>query len=129
MTSSSHNPRFSPDSTSQEAYLAIEQQPADEAEKERLLALRKHVAGHTHQADLRNLAADVREMMGEGYQVGCGSAHIWMKRDGQAERLAIVADRLTTAYRDWYEPPMPTGPRPSSRPEDGLPMPGPELTP
>lgn len=124
MSSSHQNPRFSPDSAPQEAYLAIEQQPADEAEKERLMALRKHVAAHTHQADLRNLAPDVRELMGEGYQVVCGSSHIWIKAEGARDRLAVVADRLTTSYRDWYEPPVPTGPRASIRTEDSLPIPG-----
>ena len=60
----------------------------------------KYVQAHTHQADLRALAPFVRELMGEGYQVVCGSSHIWLKREDQAERLAVVADRLTTAYRD-----------------------------
>ncbi|WP_156126576.1 hypothetical protein [Hymenobacter sp. DG25B] len=49
-------------------------------------------------------------MLGPGYQVHCGSSHIWIKRDDQPERLAIVADRYTTAYRDWNSPqqaPMP----------------------
>ena len=120
MTTSNQNARFDPESAPQEAYLAIEVQPADEAENERLIALRKHVAAHTHQPDLRNLAPDVRELMGEGYQVGCGSSHIWMTRQGQPERLAVIADRLTTAYRDWYEPRLPTGSRKSSRPDEGL---------
>lgn len=128
MTTSNQSARFSPESASQEAYLAIEVQPADDSEKERLLALRKHVAAHTHQADLRNLAPDVREMMGAGYQVGCGTCHIWLKREGQAERLAVVADRLTTSYRDWFEPATPTGPRASIRTEDSLPIPGQLLT-
>jgi len=33
--------------------------------------------------------------------VHCGSSHVWIKRDDQPERLAIVADRYTTAYREW----------------------------
>lgn len=107
MAAYNQSARYTPESAPQEAYLAIEVEPADEAETERLLAIRKHVAAHTHQTDLRHLAPDVREMMGEGYQVVCGSSHIWMKREGQAERLAVVADRLTTAYRDWCEPPRP----------------------
>ena len=65
--------------------------------------------------------------MGAGYLVGSGSAHTWIKRaQGEAaapERLAIVADRLTTAVRDWFEPKLPSGPRPSRRPEHGLPIP------
>jgi hypothetical protein len=107
----------------QVAYLAIEIQPADEAEKERLMAVRKYVQAHTRQDDLRALAPYIRELMGEGYQVVCGSSHIWLKRKGTSERLAIVADRLNTAYRDWYEPSIPTGPRPSIRTEGSWPIP------
>ena len=124
MTTSNPSTRFTPESAPQQAYLAIEVQPADEAEQQRLQLVRTHVQAHTDQADLRNLAPDVRKLMGEGYQVACGSSHIWIKREDQSERLAVVADRLTTAYRDWYEPRLPTGPRESSRPETGLPVAG-----
>ena len=123
MTASNQSARFTPESVSQEAYLAIEVEPADEAEKERLLNVRKYVQAHTHQADLRALAPFVRELMGEVYQVVCGSSHIWLKREGASARLAIVADRLTTSYRDWYEPATPSGPRASIRTEDSLPIP------
>ena len=123
MTTSNQSTRFSPEFAPQQAYLAIEVEPADDTEKERLLSVRKYVQAHTHQADLRALAPFVRELMGEGYQVVCGSSHIWMKREGQPERLAVVADQLTTAYRDWYEPDAPTGPRASIRTEDSLPIP------
>jgi hypothetical protein len=114
----------------QEAYLAIELKPLDKAEKQRLEQLRRYVQDHAHQADLRDLAPAVRGLMGAGYQVGCASSHVWIKRltdDAEAsdpERLAIVADRLTTAFRDWYEPKLPTGPRLSIRPEEGLPIAG-----
>ena len=84
----------------QQAYLAIELPPADGAEKRRLLALRRHVQAHTHTTDLRGLAGAVKKFLGPGYEVGCSSAHIWVLRAGEAQRLAIVADRLTTAYRD-----------------------------
>lgn len=123
MMTSNQNARLTPESAPQQAYLAIEGEPADEAEKERLLNVRKYVQAHTHQADLRALAPFVRELMGEGYQVVCGSSHIWLKREGAHARLAIVADRLTTSYRDWYEPAIPTGPRASIRTEDSLPIP------
>ncbi|GAA3979821.1 hypothetical protein [Hymenobacter antarcticus] len=109
----------------QEAYLAIEQKPRDEAEKRLLEQARAYVQAHTHQADLRDLAPALRELMGAGYLVGGGGSHVWMKRAQGAgdqaapERLAIVADRLTTAYRDWFESKLPTGPRRSSRPEQG----------
>ena len=110
-----------------EAYLAIEQKPRDEAEKRLLEQARGYVQAHAHQADLRDLAPALRELMGAGYLVGSGSAHTWIKRAqseaATPERLAIVADRLTTAVRDWFEPKLPSGPRPSRRPEHGLPIP------
>ena len=127
------SPQFRPSATgfpAQEAYLAIELKPQDKAEKQRLLHLRSYVQAHAHQADLRDLAPAVQELMGTGYQVGCSSSHVWLKRLVGAnepcapERLAIVADRLTTAFRDWYEPRWPTGPRLSIRPEQGLPIAG-----
>ncbi len=111
----------------QEAYLAIEQEPHDQAETHLLAQVRAYVQAHPHQADLRDLAPAVQELMGAGYQVGSGGSHVWIKRaQGDAgtaapERLAIVADRLTTAFRDWFAPKLPTGPRPS-RPEQGLPV-------
>ena len=84
----------------QQAYLAIELPPADEAEAASLVQLRRHVQEHTHQVDLRKLAPAVQEILGSGYQVGCGSSHIWVLRHGSPTRLAIIADQLTTAYRD-----------------------------
>lgn len=91
-------------SAAQQAYLAIEQQPRDETEAQQLEQLRAYIAGHTDQDDLRELAPAVREVMGEGYQVGCGSSHIWILREGSTERLAIIADQLTTMYRDVTHP-------------------------
>ncbi|MFD1470230.1 hypothetical protein ACFQ48_18530 [Hymenobacter caeli] len=88
----------------QQAYLAIEQPPANAAEKRCLAQVRRHVLAHPHTQDLRELAGAVKKLLGPAYEVGCGSAHIWVKRPGDPERLAIVADRLTTAYRDWFEP-------------------------
>ncbi|MGI4734216.1 MAG: hypothetical protein ACRYG7_03465 [Janthinobacterium lividum] len=117
-----------PTFAAQEAYLAIERQPRDEAQKHLLAQLRRHLAAHTDQADLRDLAPEVGELMGEGYQVGCGSSHIWILADDSNERLAVVADRLTTAYRDWFEPRPQVGPRLSSRPEQGLPVAGHAVT-
>lgn len=98
------------DFPAQQASLTIEQKPRDKAEKSRLEQLCRYIQGHAHQTDLRSLAPVVQELMGAGYQIGCGSSHIWIKplTDGAAlpapERLAIVADRLTTAFRDWNEP-------------------------
>lgn len=90
----------------QQAYLAIELKPVDAAEQRRLQALRRYVLTQPHTRDLRGLAGAVKKLLGAGYAVGCGSAHIWIMRTGDTERLAIVADRLTTAYRDWFEPPL-----------------------
>lgn len=84
----------------QQACLTIELPPADEAEAARLEQLRRHVRDHAHQVDLRELAPAVRELMGSGYRVGCGSSHIWVLRHDSPARLAIIADQLTTAYRD-----------------------------
>jgi hypothetical protein len=108
----------------QQAYLAIEQKPADAAEKRRLEALRRHVQAHTHTTDLRGLAGAVKKLLGPGYEVGCGSAHVWVLRAGQSERLAIVADRLTTAYRDWFEPSREQMPATSRSPYRRLAIPG-----
>lgn len=91
----------------QQAYLAVECAPADTAEKRRLGQVRRYVLAHAHTQDLRELAGAVKELLGPAYEVGCGSAHIWVKRSGNLERLAIIADRLTTAYRDWFEPRLP----------------------
>lgn len=92
----------------QQAYLAIELPPASAAEKRHLAQVRRYVLAHTHTPDLRELAGAVKKLLGSAYEVGCGSAHIWVKRTGEPERLAIIADRLTTAYRDWFEPQLPT---------------------
>ncbi|MCC3155522.1 hypothetical protein Q3A66_16070 [Hymenobacter sp. BT770] len=107
----------------QQAYLAIEQKPADAAEKRRLEALRRHVQAHSHTVDLRGLAGAVKKLLGAGYEVGCGSAHVWVLRAGETERLAIVADRLTTAYRDWFEPSREQPPATSRSPHRRLAIP------
>ncbi len=91
----------------QQAYLAVEQPPADAAEKRRLAQVRRYVLANTHTRDLRELAGAVKKLLGPAYEIGCGSAHIWARRPGDPARLAIIADRLTTAYRDWFEPRLP----------------------
>lgn len=110
----------------QQAYLAIELPPVSAAEKRHLAQVRRHVLAHTHTPDLRELAGAVKKLLGATYEVGCGSAHVWVKRAGEAERLAIIADRLTTAYRDWFEPrPAAEATAPTSRnPHRRLPTPG-----
>ena len=92
-----NSPVFAP----QLAYLAVEQQPADSAEAQRLEELRQLVEATPDTEDLRGFAEAARQLLGPGYQVHCGSSHVWIKRDNQPERLAIVADRFTTAYREW----------------------------
>jgi hypothetical protein len=113
----------------QQAYLAIELKPSEPAEKRRLEALRRHVQAHTHTADLRGLVGAVKKLLGAGYIIGCGSAHIWVQRAGETQRLGIVADRLTTAYRDWFELPPGEAPRTSRSPRGQVPRPGTPLTP
>ena len=98
-----NSPVFAP----QRAYLAVEQQPADSAEAQRLQQLRQLIEAAPDTTDLRVFAEAARQLLGPGYQVHCGSSHVWIKRDGQPERLAIVADRCTTAYREW-DSPLPT---------------------
>ncbi|WP_223654114.1 hypothetical protein [Hymenobacter psoromatis] len=101
MSLTRQNAPITPISAPQSAYLAVEQQPADETEAERLTRLRQLIQAAPEVADLRDFAGLAREVMGEGYLVHCGSSHVWLKRDDQTGRLAIVADRHTTRYRDW----------------------------
>ena len=101
MPTTTQYPQNSPIFAPQLAYLAIEQQPADDAEAQRLEQLRQLIEAAPDTADLREFAEDARQLLGPGYQVHCGSSHVWIKRDDQPERLAIVADRYTTAYREW----------------------------
>ncbi|WP_201982516.1 hypothetical protein [Hymenobacter rubidus] len=86
------------------AYLAVEQQPADSTEAQRLEQLRQLIEAAPDTTDLCGFADAARQLLGPGYQVHCGSSHVWIKRDDQPERLAIVADRYTTAYREWNSP-------------------------
>ena len=95
------NASFTPVSAPQSAYLAIEQQPADETEAQHLEQLRQLIQTAPDVADLRDFASQARELLGEDYAVHSGSAHVWLKRNGQTDRLAIIADRYTTRYRDW----------------------------
>jgi hypothetical protein len=104
MLPTTQHPLNSPVFASQLAYLAIEQQPADSAEAQRLEQLRQLIEAAPDTADLRGFAEAARQLLGPGYQVHCGSSHVCIKRDDQPERLAIVADRYTTAYREWNSP-------------------------
>jgi hypothetical protein len=95
-----NSPVFAP----QLAYLAVEQQPVDSNEAQRLEQLRQLIETAPDTADLREFAEAARQLLGAGYRVHCGSSHVWIKRDDQPERLAIVADRYSTAYREWNSP-------------------------
>ncbi len=86
------------------AYLTVERPPTDEAEAHRLEQLRQLIEAAPDTADLRAFAELAREVMGAGYTIHSGSSHTWLKRDDQPGRLAIIADRHTTAYRDYNAP-------------------------
>lgn len=104
MPPTTQHPLNSPVFAPQLAYLAVEQQPADAAEAQRLEQLRQLIGATPDTADLREFAGPARQLLGPGYRVHCGSSHVWIKRGDQSERLAIVADRYTTAYREWNSP-------------------------
>lgn len=86
------------------AYLAVEQPPRDEAEAALLQRVRAFVAAAAPLTDLRDLAPQVGQQLGEGYQVYSGGSHTAIHRQGSTERLAIIADAETTSYRDWDVP-------------------------
>jgi hypothetical protein len=104
MTRTQQNASNTPVFAAQLAYLAVEQQQADETEAQRLAQLRELIQAAPDVADLRDFALVAREVMGEGYAIHCGSSHVWLKRRDRPERLAIIADRYTTRYRDWDAP-------------------------
>lgn len=104
MASTQQNTPNTPVFTAQLAHLVVEQQPADEAEAQRLAQLWQLIQAAPDVTDLRDFAPVAREVMGEGYAIHCGSSHVWLKRRDQPERLAIIADRYTTRYRAWDAP-------------------------
>ncbi|GAA4361790.1 hypothetical protein GCM10023185_29060 [Hymenobacter saemangeumensis] len=71
--------------------LLIEQPAHDEAEAAQLTQLTELVATATPISDLRDLAPAVRQLFPEpAYLVGCGSAHIWLHRATDSQRLALI---------------------------------------
>ncbi|GAA4368899.1 hypothetical protein GCM10023185_42060 [Hymenobacter saemangeumensis] len=71
--------------------LLIEQSAHDEAEAAQLTRLTELVATAAQLPGLRDLAPAVRHHFPEPtYLVGCGSAHIWLHRAGDAHRLALI---------------------------------------
>jgi len=71
--------------------LHIEQPPHDEAEAAQLAQLRELLANNDLLPDLRDFAPAVRQLFPEpAYLVGCGSAHIWLHRAADPNRLALI---------------------------------------
>ena len=71
--------------------LLIEQLPHDVAEAACLAQLINLVATTDPRPDLRDLAPAVRRLFPEpAYLVGCGSAHIWLHRAADPNRLAFI---------------------------------------
>ena len=68
-----------------------QEQPAhDEAEAARFAELAQLLATT---APLPDLAPEVRRLFpAPGYQVGCGSSHIWLHRTADPHRLACILD-------------------------------------
>lgn len=72
-------------------HLLIEQPPHDEAEAATLAQLAELVATTDPLPDLRDLTPAVRQLFPEpAYLVGCGSAHIWLHRAADPQRLALI---------------------------------------
>ena len=71
-----------------------QEQPAhDEAEAARFAELAQLLATTAPLPDLRDLAPEVRRLFpAPGYQVGCGSSHIWLHRTADPHRLACILD-------------------------------------
>ena len=73
--------------------LLIELLPADEAEAHQLTLLAQLLATTDPPPDLRDLAPAVRALFpAPAYEIGCGSAHIWLHRtpDTNPQRLALI---------------------------------------
>ena len=69
--------------------LSLEQPLLDEAAL--LAQLAELLATADPLPDLRDLAPQVRQLFPEpGYLVGCDSAHIWLHRAADPQRLALI---------------------------------------
>ena len=72
-------------------HLTLEQPARDAAEAAQLAQLTALLATTEPLPDLRDHAQAVRQLFPEpAYLVGCGSAHIWLHRVGDAHRLALI---------------------------------------
>jgi hypothetical protein len=71
--------------------LTLEQPARDEAEAAMLAQLAEFLANADPLPDLRDFAPKVRQLFPEpAYLVGCGSAHIWLHRAADPNRLALI---------------------------------------
>ena len=71
--------------------LSLEQSAHDEAEAALLVQLAGLIAEADPLPDLRDFAPQVRQLFHEpAYLVGCGSAHIWLHRTADQQRLAVI---------------------------------------
>ena len=71
--------------------VSIEQPARDDAEAALLAQLSELLADAEPLPDLRDFAPQVRRLFPEpAYLVGCGSAHIWLHRAADPQRLALI---------------------------------------
>ena len=71
--------------------LSLEHPARDEAESALLAQLAQLLADTGPLPDLRDFAPQVRQLFPEpAYLVGCGSAHIWLHRAADPQRLALI---------------------------------------
>lgn len=71
--------------------LTLEQPAHDEAEAALLAQLAELLTAADPLPDLRDFAPQVRQLFPEpAYLVGCGSAHIWLHRAADPNRLALI---------------------------------------
>ena len=69
----------------------VEQPPHDEAEATLLAQLAELLANTSPLLDVRDFTPQVRQLFPEpAYLVGCGSAHIWLHRATDPQRLALI---------------------------------------
>ncbi|MFD2717458.1 hypothetical protein ACFST9_01945 [Hymenobacter monticola] len=77
--------------TTEMPQLTLEQPARDEAEAALLVQLAQLLTAADPLPDLRDLAPQVRQLFPEpAYLVGCGSAHIWLHRAADPNRLALI---------------------------------------
>ena len=77
--------------TTEAPQLTLEQPALDDTEAALLAQLAESLATTDPLPDLRDLAPQVRQLFPEpAYLVGCGSAHIWLHRATDPQRLALI---------------------------------------